>query len=134
MRVLVVDDLQVDRFLIKKQLTPHYEVTTLSSATEAMAFAVDQKFDIALLNVMLTFDMDCIELLHGLKNMNSNFLPLAITCYVDTGRFKELVRAGFFAVLRKPFDRIEFNEIVNLGLGMQYTYTSNDSLLARKIS
>lgn len=113
MHVLVVDDLQIDRFILKKLLTPHYGVTTLSSSREAIAFAMSHTFDIALLNVNLVHDMECIGLLHRLRAIQSNaFMAIATTCYVDKGRYKILLQSGFESVMIKPFDLDAFNLLV----------------------
>ena len=114
LRVLVVDDLIVDRFLMKRNLSSNYQVTTLSSASEANAFALANTFDIALLNVMLHNDLDCIDLLKDLENIpERSFIPIAITCHIDHSRHKKIVEAGFKAVLKKPFDLQAFNRLVH---------------------
>ena len=113
MNVLVVDDLQIDRFLLKKLLAPHYGVTTLSSSREAIAFALSHTFDIALLNVNLLHDMDCVGLLHELRAIQPHpFTAFATTCHVDKSRYKRLLQSGFESVMMKPFDMDEFNLLV----------------------
>lgn len=100
--VLVVEDLQIDRFMIKKELSSAYQVTTLSSATEAGAFARSHSFDIALINVMLRDNLDSITLLHELQSIRrSYFLPIAISCYVDDRRYYKLNQAGFVSTFRQ---------------------------------
>lgn len=112
--VLAVEDLREDRFILKKLLAPYFNVTTLSSAVEAKAFAKTHTFDVALLNVMLKDDLDCIELLKDLELIsNSIFLPIAITCHIDRPRYKKVMAAGFKAILKKPFDKNVFNEFVS---------------------
>lgn len=111
--VLVVDDLQVDRLIIKIQLSYDYRITTLSSAVEARAFATTHTFDVALLNVMLRHDLDCIDLLRDLENIaGRQFLAIATTCYIDSAREKKIMAAGFASIMKKPFDKNEFNNLV----------------------
>lgn len=113
MQILVVDDLQTDRFIIKKVLQPDFEVITLSSATEARAYARSHTFQVALINAMLRNDRDGIELLHDLRRLNPlRFEAIAITCHVDDIRYEELLRSGFRSVMKKPFDRIRFETIL----------------------
>ncbi len=113
MHILVVDDLQTDRFIIKKILQPDFNVMTLSSATEARAYARSHTFEIALINVMLRNDLDGIELLHDLRRLNPHrFEAIAITCHVDDSRQRELLRSGFKNVMKKPFDRMHFETII----------------------
>ena len=114
MHVLVVDDVQVDRFIVKKLLIPMYGVTTLSCSKEAVAFALSHTFDVALLNVTLRNDMDCIELLEDLRNICAlPFTAIATTCYVDKARHKKLLHSGFQSVMLKPFDVDQFNTLVH---------------------
>lgn len=112
MHVLIVDDLKTDRYILKKTLSPFFDVTTLSSAKEAITFAIDNRFDIALINVMINTDMDCIELLHDLQFSQTKFLPYAITSYVDQKRTERLRDAGFKEIIRKPFELERFVELL----------------------
>ena|SRR6478736_1515900 len=112
MHVLVVDDLQTDRYILKKTLSPFFDVTTLSSAKEAITFSIDNTFDIALINVMINADMDCIELLHDLQFSQTKFLPYAITSHIDQKRTERLMDAGFKEVIRKPFELERFVELL----------------------
>lgn len=113
MHVLVVDDLQTDRFILKKLLAPHYGVTTLSSSREAIAFALSHTFDVALLNVSLLYDMDCLDLLHQLRTIQAHpFMAFATTCHIDKGRYRKLLQSGFESVIMKPFDVDEFNLLI----------------------
>ncbi|HEY5826622.1 MAG TPA: response regulator [Cyclobacteriaceae bacterium] len=121
MHVLVIDDLKTDRYIFKKVLSSFFEVTTLSSAKEAVTFAIDNTFDIALINVMLCSDMDCIELLHDLQFSQSHFLPYAITAHIDSNREERLLEAGFKEVIRKPF---EFERFIELLKKEEYKFSS----------
>lgn len=113
MHILVVDDLQTDRFVIKKILQPDFNVMTLSSATEARAYARSHSFDVALINVMLRNDLDGIDLLHDLRRLNPHrFEAIAITCHVDDNRYARLLQSGFRSVMNKPFDRPRFETIL----------------------
>jgi len=112
MHVLVVDDLKTDRYILKKILSPFFEVTTLSSAKEAITFAIDNTFDIVLINIMLSSDLDSIELLHDLQFSQTKFLPYAITSHIDQKREERLVEAGFKEVIRKPFELERFIELL----------------------
>jgi len=113
MHVLVVDDLTVDRFIIKKILSPFFKVTTLSSANEAISFALGNSFQIALLNVLIKEDMDGLVLLRKLRKVSpAPFSALAISSHIDEGRYQKLIRNGFTEVLSKPFDLTEFMRLV----------------------
>ena len=113
MHVLVVDDLTVDRYIIKKTLSPFFKVTTLSSANEAISFALGNSFQIALLNVLIKEDMDGLVLLRKLRKVSPTpFSALAISSPIDERRYQKLIHHGFMEVLSKPFDLIEFMRLV----------------------
>jgi CheY-like chemotaxis protein len=113
MKVLAIDDVMTDRFIIKKLLQTDFEVTTLSSAKEALAFAQAHTFDIALINAMLQEDMDCIPLLRSLRHINRfGFQAIATTCYIDPLRQQKILSAGFEEILLKPFDKELFMQMV----------------------
>src|SRR5688572_4594559 len=113
MHILVVEDLKIDRFIIKRLLQSEFEVTTLSSAQEAIAFARSHFFDVAIINVLLRNDLDCIGLLRELKIIRpDNFIAIALTCYIDQPRYEKVTKAGFLEVMMKPFDKIEFQQLI----------------------
>lgn len=112
-RVLIVEDLKVDRFVMTSELSGDYHVTALSSAEKACAFAHRNIFNIALINVMLRDDLDCIPLLHSLQKIKGyDFLAIAISCYVDEERYFKIREAGFTAVLQKPLDKFIFQNLI----------------------
>jgi len=113
MHILVIDDQQLDRYIIKRTLQPVFDVTTLASAKEARAFASSQTFDVALINVMLVNDLDGIDLLHDLQALQPGFVPMAMSCYVDEFRREKLEEAGFLSILKKPFTRDEVHRHVS---------------------
>lgn len=113
MQILIVDDLQTDRFIFKKILQPDFSVMTLSSPTEARAYARSRTFEVALINVELRNDLDGIELLDDLRRLNPQpFEAIAITEDFDDRQYRQLLRAGFKDVMRKPFDRLHFESIL----------------------
>jgi CheY-like chemotaxis protein len=115
MHILVVDDNQTDRFVIRKLLENSFRITTLSSALEAKAFAASNTFDVALLNAMLETDLDSIQLLRDLRIIckQPSFVSFATTSHVDELRHSRLMEAGFRAVMRKPFSVTEFNYLLD---------------------
>jgi CheY-like chemotaxis protein len=106
MHILIVDDLKTDRFIIKRNLQNDFDVTTLSSAKEALAFSKSHSFDIALINAMLQHDLDGIDLLRNLTRIRpEGFKAYATTCFVTDSRRERLMAAGFNGILLKPFNK-----------------------------
>jgi CheY-like chemotaxis protein len=113
MHILIVDDLQTDRYIMKKNLQDHFTVTTLSSAKEALAFSKSHTFNIALINAMLKYDLDGIDLLRKLTRVRpEGFRAFATTCFVTDTRHKKLLNAGFSGVLLKPFNKEQFINLI----------------------
>ena len=134
-RVLVVEHLKTDRYIISQELAQGYAVTALASADEAIAFARTQAFDIALIDVMLRNDLDSIPLLATLQQIRKNaFLPLAMSSYVDDGRRARLFQAGFVAVFDKPFDIDQFEKVIGIHSGASGYSTSFPAFAALRRS
>jgi CheY-like chemotaxis protein len=128
MKILFVDDIQVDRFVAKKILQDDFHVITLSSAVEAIAFAGSHPFDVALINVMLQYDLDCIALLRKLKLLSQTpFIAIAITCHIDEYRHDQVIRNGFEAVMHKPLNKSRFLQLISQNK-VKATHTINMSL------
>ena len=117
-RVLLVEHLKTDRYIISEELSSRYCVTALASAAEAIDFSRTHPFDVALIDVMLRNDMDSIPLLLELQRVRKqSFLPLAMTSYVDDGRRSRLFQAGFAAVFDKPVDIDRFEKVIGIHRG-----------------
>ncbi len=114
MTVLVVEDREIDRFLMEAMLCERFEVLTAASADEAILLAKDNKVDVALLNVMLKEDMDAVELLQDLQLIQHprSFVAYAITSHVNEERARRLIQVGFSAILYKPFSAALFEELL----------------------
>jgi len=117
-RVLLVEHLKTDRYIISEELSSRYAVTAIASAAEAIAFAGTNPFDVALIDVMLRDDLDSIPSLLELQRVRKqSFLPLAMTAYVDDGRRSRLFQAGFAAVIDKPVDIDRFEKVIRIHNG-----------------
>jgi len=114
-RILLVEHLKLDRYIISQELSVRYAVSALGSAEEAIRFAQTNSFDIALIDAMLTSDLDSIPLLWELQRLRKQaFLPVAISCYVDEGRRTKLCQAGFVTVLNKPIDINRLDKVIRM--------------------
>lgn len=100
--ILAVEPDQVDRHLIKKILAPEFRIITLSSAREALAFARCNAFDVAIINQKLINHFDGVILLYRLKQLNTDFIPIATTLMSDPATHASLTACGFHQIIRKP--------------------------------
>ena len=113
MKVLAVEDLQTDRLIIKRQLGLEFDVNAIASFSDDNVVAKTGAFDIALINLMLQYDLDGLRLLTKLKEINgTGFLAIATTCYIDKSRYDIVMRSGFDALMLKPFCLNTFLKLV----------------------
>jgi DNA-binding NtrC family response regulator len=111
-RVLVVDPDVVDRYIAKKILSEDYDVITLSSAKEAMAFARSNTFEVAIIHHKLVNHFDGITLLGQLRNVNKTFLPIATTAIRDNHNELLLKTYGFKEVAEKPLTSERLRQVL----------------------
>jgi CheY-like chemotaxis protein len=114
MHILIIEDQIVDQLIMRTLLEPSFEVTCKGSAKDAVDFALEQTFDVALINVMLETDMDCIDLLYDLQVIMhpSEFLAFAVTSHLEGERARRLMNAGFRGIIYKPFDLVSFQHFL----------------------
>ncbi|MEO8336022.1 MAG: response regulator [bacterium] len=108
-RVLIVDDLEVNRDLLTTMLSPEgYVLSTASSAHEALEAIAGQHPDIILLDVMMP-EVDGYQLLETLKGDNAtNSIPvIMVTALHDREARMRALTGGADEFLSKPLDRAE---------------------------
>lgn len=108
-RVLVVDDVAVNRKLLEARLSAEYfEVHAASSGLQAIEQCASHAFDIILLDVMMP-GIDGYETCHRLKNHpDTAHIPIIMITALDqpTDRIKGL-EAGADDFLSKPVDDVQ---------------------------
>jgi DNA-binding NtrC family response regulator len=112
MHILIIDDQKADRLLLKKTLQPFFDVTTLSSAHEAVTFGIDNTFDIVLITVTTDKFMQCVELFHDLQFSQCELIGYALTGSGNSIDAKHLINVGFREVIEKPFELEAFIELL----------------------
>ena len=113
MKVLVVEDREIDRLILKTELEPHFDVFFGRTSQEALGLALNQHFDVALINVMLQEDMEAATLLPKLQHLAEYpFIAIALTSHLDEPRIRTLMATGFQHILYKPFDKKVFEQVL----------------------
>jgi len=105
-RVLVVDDVSVNRRLLEAKLTAEfYEVAMAASGAEALAMAVQWSPDVVLLDVMMP-EMDGFETCRALKGdpATSHIPVVMVTALIDRSERVRGLEAGADDFLSKPVD------------------------------
>ena len=105
-RVLVVDDVWVNRRLLEAKLTAeYYEVAMAASGAEALAMVAKWSPDVVLLDVMMP-EMDGFETCRALKNnLATAHIPVVmVTALIDRSERVRGLEAGADDFLSKPVD------------------------------
>lgn len=108
-RILVIDDLPENVFLLKDRLEHEgYEVLTADCGNSGIEKATDEMPDLILLDVMMP-DINGFEVCKTLVNdsRTSGIPILLVTAKTDAEDTKEGLDAGAFDYIKKPINKIE---------------------------
>ena len=113
-RALVVDDDESCRFVAESALAGWYDVTTASSAAEALAIA-DDSFDLFIQDIYMGTDGSGEDVVRALRQRaGTQHTPIvAVTAYGLPGDRARLVAAGFDGYLRKPYTQAQMRAEVS---------------------
>ncbi|MDD5127539.1 MAG: ATP-binding protein [Dehalococcoidales bacterium] len=128
--ILVVDDeldfLAVIRRILKVK---GYEVTTASSAGDAIACAQEHFYSVAILDISLP-DMAGTELLSILLKIHPDTVAVMLTGHSSVQNAVTSLNRGAFAYLEKPMDPEHLLSVLEQGLDKQRLARENQKLLA----
>jgi len=115
-RALVVDDLAVNRKILKHQLDSQgMSAVAVASGVEALALlARDEKFDVAILDMQMP-DMDGLELAHRIRGLG-NCSSMRLIALSSMGR-REISGDPFDAVMTKPVKEAPFLDALSTIFG-----------------
>jgi DNA-binding response OmpR family regulator len=87
-----------------------YDVTLCTNGQDALEALIDQKYDIALLDINTPI-ISGIEVLKTVRNEYKNNTPaIILTAYQDTKHLKESFENGVDDYIKKPFDLEELDQ------------------------
>ncbi|MDH5230942.1 MAG: diguanylate cyclase [Gammaproteobacteria bacterium] len=106
--VLVVDDEEPIRIMISEILQDSgYQVTAVESADEAFSTFQDHEYGVVISDIRMK-GMNGIQLLSKLKAINQSVPVIIMTSYATLDATIEVLKAGAFDFLVKPFDELDF--------------------------
>ncbi len=115
MNVLVVDDEELDLFIVQKLLSLEFQTTGFNSQTEALAWARQNDFDVAVIDYYLGPGILAGDLLKELIAIKgASFKAFVVTNYVDEKQTADLLKAGFTDVITKPLTLEVFRKKLGL--------------------
>ena len=113
MRVLLLeDDLALNDIVSEHLEDKGFDVTVAYSGDEALDFLIDEKYDLALLDIN-TPNMSGLEVLRTIREYKNNTPIIMITAYQDTKHLKEAFENGGDDYIKKPFDLEELDQRIN---------------------
>lgn len=116
MRILVVDDDRLIRWSLQSALSSEgYDVTTLDSAEQALAQLETNRFDLAIVDVMLP-QMDGLELVERMRSVCPGIKTLVITGQRSGDTERRVLEQGALAYVEKPFSVKELSGLVKQAL------------------
>ena len=128
MRVLLLeDDVALSDLLNEHLIDKGYDVTLCTDGQEALEALIDQKYDIALLDINTPI-ISGIEVLKTIRTEYKNNTPsIILTAYQDTKHLKESFENGVDDYIKKPFDLEELDQRI-LKLCRQFLIEQNDKI------
>ena len=111
MKVLLLeDDVALSDLMNEHLLDKGFEVTLCTNGQEALEALIEQKFDIALLDINTPI-LSGIEVLKIIRKEYKNNTPtIILTAYQDTKHLKESFENGVDDYIKKPFDLEELDQ------------------------
>jgi PAS domain S-box-containing protein len=107
-RLLVVDDDETNRDILRRQLERHgYQVETVSNGRDALRRLTEREFDLVLLDIVMP-EMDGFEVLSLMKSdPGLRTLPVIMISALDEmGSVSRCIEMGADDFVSKPFDRV----------------------------
>ncbi|MDC0933232.1 response regulator transcription factor [Arcobacteraceae bacterium] len=113
MKVLLLeDDLALNDIVSEHLEDMGFDVTVAFSGDEALDYLIDEKYDLALLDIN-TPNMSGLEVLKTIREYKNNTPIIMITAYQDTKHLKIAFENGGDDYIKKPFDLEELNQRIN---------------------
>ncbi len=119
--ILIVEDNDATRQMLKRMLEPHYAVGLASNPAEALTCASERLFDLLLLDISLGDRQTGLELLNGIRRAPSYRRVPAVACtaYALPGLSDRLLELGFDGYIAKPFSRQVLLETIEVALNRE---------------
>lgn len=114
LKILIVDDEQLDLFITKKLLSLEFEVEGFTDAQDTLNWAQHHSFDVVLIDYYLGAGVYPHAVLKELIALKGNsFKAFVLSNHVDDQQARELKEAGFAAIIYKPLTLEKFKDHVN---------------------
>ena len=124
---LLEDDVALSDLLNEHLIDKGFDVTLCTNGQDALEALIEQKFDIALLDIN-TPQISGIDVLKTIRKEYKNNTPtIILTAYQDTKHLKESFESGVDDYIKKPFDLEELDQRI-LKLCRQFFIEQEDKI------
>ena len=126
-KILIVDDEPNVRLMYRSALqSGNYEIFEADSGNKALKQCLDQRPDMAILDLRMPGGMNGLELLDEMKKMNITTPVVFVTAYADVPNTVQAMKLGAIDFLQKPILPAQLRNIVNDILIRQESEESKD--------
>ena len=110
-RVMVIDDLDSARQMVKRALSPACEVYDFASVREALPALGRAEFDVVVTDLRMP-EMDGLQGLAAIRAKYPELPVVLVTAFASVETAVEAMKAGAFDYLKKPFDPEELELVI----------------------
>lgn len=115
--LLVEDEPQVRRLLVRILLTERAKIITAATGVQALQIAGKTPVDLVILDVRLP-DMNGTEVLRRLRGINAGLAVIMISGYGSARTVRTAMELGASEFLTKPFRNLEIRRVVREALAL----------------
>lgn len=114
MKILIVDDEQLDLFITKRLLGLQYECEGFTSLAEAVTWASSNPFDILVSDYYLGNGIHAQDVLKQISAVKpTGFRSFVLSNHIDEQQASDLRKSGFAGIIEKPVTVEKFNAMLN---------------------
>jgi DNA-binding NtrC family response regulator len=108
-KILIVDDEQLDLFITKKLLSLEFQAEGFTSLPEAVRWAQSNHFDVLLSDYYLGNGLHAPDALKAISSARTvPFKAIVLSNHVDEDQASALKNGGFSAIIEKPITLEKF--------------------------
>lgn len=118
-KILYVENDPASIIIMKRLLGDSFDFSACETGEESIEKAAKQKFDIILLDINLSTDLNGLDVMHKIReiDLNKKTKILAVTTRVFTGEDSRLLDEGFDGYFPKPYDIESIKRSIHFLLG-----------------
>lgn len=117
-KILIVEDDELNIVMVTSFLRGKYEIESARSGNEALKKAIDNQYDIFLMDIGLKKEMSGLDVTSKLRKMSEykDTPIIALTAYALTGDKERIISAGCSHYLSKPFTKQQLLSLIDKAL------------------